>query len=347
MRHCPPVDRQRRALLLSLGAASLGGACTTVRLDDPTPSTLLDAGELAFLPASVTGEDYAGGDTLRAAVTRLHALAWRLRMHPPAGVAAEAPAHGLVLLDADLRAALRVAPVDDGESLLEVADVIDGSPATQAGLARGDLVERVDGQAAAPDDPLRRRLLARLADPAAEAALGVRRGPQRLAIRLRAGRSAALTPVLGSDRFFVWQGDTLPLATVDDALLAFAIAHQAAMRREVGRTRAVVDGGAGGEVVDGGLSALSLLLGIATLGGWSAKPVDVFDERAAAGRRAQARTTLWRDAVLAADRSAFEWIRSAGFDVAALLRDWPLHAERAEDASGSPRLQALRALAAR
>ncbi len=338
---------RRCVLLAALGAAAAGSACTTVRLEDDLPPALAEAGEVAFVPGSLSGEDYAGGETLHAAIARVHELACRLRLRATAALLGRAPLWGLVVLDADLLDALRLPAGEAGSGVAMVAHVAGDSPAARAGLARGDLIERVgtpdDG--AAGDTP-RRRLLARAA-AAAPIELQLRRGDERRTVVLQPADAAALTPVLMSDRVFVWQGDALPLAQVDDTLLAFAIAHQAAMRRQAGRTRRVAAPAQAGEAVDLGLSAVSLLLGIATLGGWSAKPVDIFDDRSSAAQRADARIALWREAVLAADRSAFEVMRAAGFDPQALLRAWPLQAEPREDGSESPRLRALRDLASR
>jgi membrane-associated protease RseP (regulator of RpoE activity) len=328
--------------------APLAG-CTTLQVEPPLSAAAgaIDLGEIVVLPWVPGSSDlnFSSAQALLRAVSRLSELSYRVRTRAvdPWG-SPRAPAWGFVagnraLLDSlTLGASAGEIGMDER---LAVLHVVPGSPAAGAGLVARDVIEQVDGQAAASGLRGALELGRRLSGNDRALTLVVRRGDRQQTLSLSPVMGAAFRTPLASDRLFPWDSGRLPLETAGDALVGFAIAHIAELGRQPsGRTLAGAAGKAG-DAVDFSLSLVSLAVGLATLGGWSAKPVDIFDDAASHRQSTAALLQYRREAALKADKAALALIYAAGMDPADVVAQW--HGlVRAGTLSDDPeRLQAL------
>lgn len=323
------LEAPTRRRFLQLASVMSVAGCTTLQIEPPLSATAgaLDLGEVIALPYVPGNADLSFGSaqTLLRTVSRLSDLSFRMRTRAvEAWGSPRAPAWGFVAGNLALFEALGVgtSTVEVGvDERLSVLHVVPGSPAAATGLMVGDVIERVDGQAVAPGLPGALELGRRLSGNERALDLVIGRGQQQ-SLSLSPVTGAAFRTPMISDRSFPWDGGRLPLATTGDTLLGFAIAHIAELGRQpAGRT---VAGAAGnvGEAVDFSLSLVSLAVGIATLGGWSAKPVDIFNDGTAHRHSTEALLRYRREAALRSDKAALRLVQATGMNPADVVTQW-------------------------
>ncbi len=108
----------------------------------------------------------------------------------------------------------------------------------------------------------------------------------------------------------------------NDSMVAFAIAHTEALRMTGPRRGIALSWGDLGEGVDFSLSMVSLALGVVTLGGWSAKPVDIFQGPSRDETEKKVKTRLHDDADIKADALALKMVHMAGYPIEEVIAAW-------------------------
>lgn len=340
-----PITRRRALFVL---AASLPACVTVAPPEAPPTASAVPLGELVLVAPSMQGGAFRGGDNLRQTLARVHDIAYRLRTRSLGRCGSRQVAqYGFVAGNLAALRALQLEPStaeSDPDERLAVWHVVAGSPAAGAGLREGDVIERIGADAVPAGVAGLEALRSALASAEARRhglSLQVRRGAAALALNLHAEPGCDIPAVLASDHLLPWAGGELLLAEAPDAMLAFALAHSAALRLN-GPGRGLAVGGAEiGEGIDFTLSMFSLALGLATLGGWSAKPVDLFHGSEGSGRAA-AEARLREEAELAADALALKMLHQAGFDAEPMFVVWERHADRLDAAGMRQRLGRLR-----
>lgn len=226
--------------------------------------------------------------------------------------------------------ALRMAAADDQP--VAVLHVAAGSPASKAGLRAGDTIEAFDGTAIpAGKDGLqglqRAFERARLATRAVPVSL--RRGNDAIAVKVVPEAACDFRTAVTRDGALEIGSQRVAVAGADGGRLAALMAAEASrqMLRAAAAGAEPTVGARAGLAVDAGLSGLSLLIGIATLGGWSAKPVNIFGDGASDA-------PSWSEVERDADLLALHMLAAAGHAQA-----WEF-LPSAQSADGRQRLQA-------
>lgn len=302
-------------------SALLLGACAGFNSNMPPKTLPIEAEELSFVSVSTSDIRFRDQVQFKDTAQRLLSVGYRVRRGgipncptKQTGQFGFTPVTRSLLQKATTRSVAASLTIDQRVSILLVAP---GSPAQRAGVEAGDIVDAVNAQ----ELPEGNDGLARLGEVLEKSrasglplSLTIRRPDGRFNISIKPEQACAIPVQMLSNREFggwpYWLKDA---SVAPESVIALLVAQTLATELLIehdDRLSAITE--PLGEAVDFSLSALSMLLGIVTLGGSGAKEVDIFGHG-----------DTHPNLAAKVDRLAFKIMEQSGYSLTTLREELP------------------------
>jgi hypothetical protein len=232
---------------------------------------------------------YLDWNSSAGAAKRLLDISYRLRVgsqrHCATRVAYEIGLSYLNLAGARLIALREAENLVGLDERPAVVQVVTDSAASKADIRVGDIIEKLNDVAVPAGGEganLLQAELDRVRQSGASAKFLLQRGTSEVTATVLPEKACDFSIAFTPELYIAWTAGSLcvgirasMMEAPDDAIVAFVMAHQAA-HGLMGHDEKLAKAMNQVQPADVPLSAISLLLGIVTLGGWPAKPIEVF-----------------------------------------------------------------------